>query len=107
MRIAGDDPFWAEVQEDYDAVVPHPDNGPPPEPEEVEGWADEFRASGFFDIVEERRHLFPITYTAESYVAVLGTFSDNLVLPAEQRPSSSAASTTASQRAPVRSTSRD
>jgi SAM-dependent methyltransferase len=83
--LAGDDPFWAEVQEDYDAVVPHPDNGPPPAPEEVEGLAAEFRASGFFDAVEERRHLYPLTYTADSYVAVLGTFSDNLALPAEQR----------------------
>jgi SAM-dependent methyltransferase len=83
--LAGEDPFWAEVQEDYDAVVPHPDNRPPPAPEDVEGWASEFRASGVFDIVEERRHLYPITYTADSYVAVLGTFSDNLALPSGQR----------------------
>lgn len=82
---AEDGPFWSEVQEDYDAVVPHPDNRPPPAPEEVEGWAGEFRASGLFDAVEERRHLYPLTYTADSYVDVLGTFSDNLALPAEQR----------------------
>ena len=29
------DPIWAEMQEDYDAVVPHPDNAPPPPPEDV------------------------------------------------------------------------
>jgi SAM-dependent methyltransferase len=79
------DPFFAEVQEDYDAVVPHPDNRPPPRPWEVEGWADEFRDSGLFDAVEERSHLHPLTYTADEYVAVLGTFSENLALPAEQR----------------------
>ena len=79
------DPFFAAVQEDYDAVVPHPDNRPPPRPWEVEGWASEFRASGLFERVEERRHLHPLTYTADEYVAVLGTFSDNLALPAEQR----------------------
>jgi SAM-dependent methyltransferase len=79
------DPFFAEVQDDYDAVVPHPDNRPPPSPWEVEGWADEFRASGLFDSVEERKHLHPLTYTADEYVAVLGTFSDNLALPKAQR----------------------
>lgn len=83
---ADGDPFFAEVQEDYDAVVPHPDNRAPSAPEQTEGWwADEFRESGFFDTVEERRHLQPITYTADEYVAVLGTFSDNLALPEEQR----------------------
>ena len=83
---AGGDPVWAEVQEDYDAVVPHPDNGPPPPPEEIEDeWGDEFRASGVFESVEERRHLQPLVYTADEYVDVLGTFSDNLALPAEQR----------------------
>ena len=85
VLLEEDDPFWSEVQEDYDAVVPHPDNRPPPAPEEVEGWAAEFRSSGLFDTVEERRHLYPLTYTAESYVEVLGTFSDNLALPAGQR----------------------
>lgn len=80
------DPLWAEVQEDYDAVVPHPDNAPPPPPEEIGSeWADEFRASGVFRRVEERRHLQPLTFGADDYVALLGTFSDNLALPAEQR----------------------
>ncbi|HEY3462483.1 MAG TPA: class I SAM-dependent methyltransferase [Gaiellaceae bacterium] len=83
---AGGDRFFAEVQEDYDAVVPHPDNRAPGPPEEVAGeWGDELRASGAFDRVEERRHLQPLTYSADEYVAVLGTFSDNVALPAEQR----------------------
>jgi SAM-dependent methyltransferase len=80
------DAFFAEVQEDYDAVVPHPDNGPPRPPEEVESpWADEFRDSSLFEDVEERRHLHAIRYTADEYVAVLGTFSDNLALPEARR----------------------
>jgi SAM-dependent methyltransferase len=80
------DPFFLEVQEDYDAVVPHPDNGPPKAPEAIDSrWADEFRASGEFDLVEERRHLHPLTYTADEFVAVLGTYSENVALPAEQR----------------------
>lgn len=80
------DGFFAEVQEDYDAVVPHPDNRAPRPPEEVESrWADEFRAAGAFAAVEERRHLHSLEYTADEYIALLGTFSDNLALPAEQR----------------------
>lgn len=79
------DSFWVEVQEDYDAVVPHPDNRPPPPLEDAEGWTKEFRGAGVFERVEERRHLHALTYTADSYVAVLGTFSDNLALPADQR----------------------
>jgi SAM-dependent methyltransferase len=83
---ADGDSFFAEVQEDYDAVVPHPDNRAPEPPGEIENWwAGEFRASGLFDTVEERRHLRPLVYTADEYVAVLGTFSDNLALPPEQR----------------------
>ncbi|HJU36520.1 MAG TPA: class I SAM-dependent methyltransferase [Gaiellaceae bacterium] len=83
---ANGDSFFAEVQEDYDAVVPHPDNRAPEAPEEIENWwAAEMRASGLFAAVEERRHLRSLVYTADEYVAVLGTFSDNLALPAEQR----------------------
>ena len=79
------DPFFAEVQEDYDAVVPHPDNRPPRLPDEVEGWAAEFESSGLFANVVERRRLVELTYTADEFVDVLGTFSDNLALPEEQR----------------------
>jgi SAM-dependent methyltransferase len=79
------DRFFVEVQEDYDAVVPHPDNTPPPPPEEAQGWTDDFRASGVFERVEERRHLHLLTYSADGFVALLGTFSNNLALPAEQR----------------------
>jgi SAM-dependent methyltransferase len=82
---ADGDPFFAEVQEDYDAVVPHPDNRPPRPPEEAEGWAKEFEASGMFVNVTERRRLVALTYTADEFIDVLGTFSDNLALPEEQR----------------------
>lgn len=85
VRLPDDDPFWAEVQEDYDAVVPSPRNGPPLYPEEAEGYTPEFEASGVFERVLERRHLHDLTYTADSYVAVLGTFSENIALPDEQR----------------------
>jgi SAM-dependent methyltransferase len=81
----GGDLFFAEVQEDYDAVVPHPDNGPRPAPEDVEGWEHEFASSGLFEAIVERRRLVALTYTADAFVDLLGTFSDNLALPAEER----------------------
>jgi SAM-dependent methyltransferase len=84
VRLAWDDSFWAEVQEDYDAVVPHP-SGPPPAPEEVVGWVGEFEASGLFENVTEHEEVVALTYTADTYIELLGTFSDNLALPEEQR----------------------
>jgi len=81
---AGDD-FWLEVQEDYEAVVPHPDNAPPPAPEQVGDWREQIEVSGLYADVTIRRHLWTVDYTADEYIAVLGTYSDNLVLPEEQR----------------------
>jgi SAM-dependent methyltransferase len=85
VLVPDDDPFWLEVQEDYEAVVPHPENGPPPAPDLVEGWDEEFRGSGVFERVEERRRLTSLDFTADEYVGLLGTFSENISLPEEQR----------------------
>jgi SAM-dependent methyltransferase len=72
----GGDPFWEEVQEDYDAVVPSKDNAPPPLPEEREDlWSCEIAESGLFDLVEVRRYVWDVTYTADEYIAVLDTYS--------------------------------
>jgi SAM-dependent methyltransferase len=79
------DPFFAAVQEDYDAVVPHPDNRPPPPPEETADLTAEFAASGLFEPATARRHLWDVTYTADEYVAVLDTYSSNRALPGPQR----------------------
>lgn len=82
---AGSDPFFAEVQEDYDAVVPRDDNAPPPPPEEVGDLREEIEATGIFAEVEVRRHLWEVEYTADEYVAVLGTYSANLTLAPVER----------------------
>lgn len=84
--LAGDfDPVWLEVQEDYDAVVPSPDNGPPPRPDEVGDLQTDLEASGLFERVTGRRHLWDVEYTADEYVEVIGTYSPNLALDAETR----------------------
>jgi SAM-dependent methyltransferase len=74
----GGDPFWVEVQEDYDAVVPSPENRPPPYADEVGDLRPEMEASGCFSEVEVRRRRWDVTYTADEWVAVLGTYSPNL-----------------------------
>ena len=78
--VLNDDPFWIEVQEDYDAVRPSPDNGPPKRPDEVDDLRAEIEASGVFRNVAARRYLWETRYTAEEYVALISTYSPNLDL---------------------------
>jgi SAM-dependent methyltransferase len=81
-HVRNDEPFWLESQEDYDAVVPDPDNGPPPLPDEVSRLEPD---AELFPAVARRRHPVETVYSADEYVALLGTYSDNLALPREQR----------------------
>ena len=79
------DPFWTDVQADFDAIVPHPENRPPLAPEDVGDLREEIEASGLYRDVEVRRHFWDVEYGPDEYVAVLGTYSVNLALPAAQR----------------------
>ncbi len=69
------DSFFAEMQDDYDAVVPSDDNRPPPRPEEVGDLRAEIEATGLFRDVAVRRHLWNTTYDADEWIAVLETYS--------------------------------
>jgi SAM-dependent methyltransferase len=80
------DRFFAEAQDDYDAAMPHPDNAPPPPPDQiVDAWQAEFEFSRAFERIESRHHLQPLVYTADEYVDLLGTFSDHIAQPPEER----------------------
>jgi SAM-dependent methyltransferase len=81
----GGDPFWIEVQTDYDAVVPSPDNRPPPRPEEARVLSDEIAASGLFRVVDVRRYLWDAPYTADEYIAVLDTYSGHRSMADDER----------------------
>ena len=81
----GGDPFWVEVQEDYDAVVPSEDNRPPGRPEEVGDLRAEIDASGFFGDVLVRRYLVDVVYSTEEYVAVLDTYSGHRTMEPHAR----------------------
>ena len=69
------DPFFAEVQEDYDAVVPSDDNRPPPRPDEVGDLSVEFETSGHFAETVVRRYIWDVDYSAAAYIDLLETFS--------------------------------
>jgi SAM-dependent methyltransferase len=82
------DPFFAEVQEDYDAVVPDDPKtkaGPPSHPDEIGDLRDEIDASGVFRNVGVRRYLWNAIYTADDYVALLSTYSGHLALDEARR----------------------
>jgi len=78
VRIKDGDPFWVDVQEDYDAVVPGPDNRPPPQVEEVGDLRSEIETTALFAAVDVRRYLWAVTYSADEYVDVLRTYSPNI-----------------------------
>jgi SAM-dependent methyltransferase len=79
------DPFFAEVQADYDAVVPSPDNRPPPPPEEIVDLRAELDATGLFEPALARRYRWDVASTADEYIAVLDTYSSNRALPEARR----------------------
>jgi SAM-dependent methyltransferase len=85
VRRPGGDTFWEDVQEDYDAVVPSPDNRPPPFPDEIDDLREEIEASGRFEYVASRRYVWDQPYTADEYIALLDTYSGHRALEDERR----------------------
>jgi SAM-dependent methyltransferase len=85
VQVEGGDPFWAEVQADYDAVVPSDENRPPPRPEEVGDLRAQIEETGLFGDVEVRRYLADVTYSAEEYIGVLDTYSPNRAMEPAKR----------------------
>jgi SAM-dependent methyltransferase len=74
----GGDVFFAEVQEDYEAVVPDEPStlaGGPGHPDAIEDGAGEIDASGLFRTVGSYRHVWDVDYTADEYLALLDTYS--------------------------------
>jgi SAM-dependent methyltransferase len=89
------DPFFIEVQRDYEAVVPdepitNAGAAGPPQPDAVAALSDEIlcgeiEASGQFCNVGARRYLWDVIYTADEYLAVLDTYSSYRALDDDTR----------------------
>jgi SAM-dependent methyltransferase len=75
--------FWADVQEDYRAVGF--DGGPPPPPDAIQPWRFPPDAAASFREVAVRRYPFRRVYTAEEYLANLGTQTGAARLGKERR----------------------
>ena len=85
---AGGDPFFADVQADYEAVLPDEEKtkaGGPPLPEAVPDLGAAFEASGRFDHAATRRHVWDVEYTADTYLALLDTYSGHRALDEARR----------------------
>jgi SAM-dependent methyltransferase len=85
VQRPGGDPFWAEVQEDYDAVAPSPDNRPPPFPDEIDSLQAEIEESGRFEYVAWHTYVWDQPYTADEYISLLNTYSGHRALEDERR----------------------
>ena len=85
VTLPDGDTFFADAQEDYDAVVPDPDNRAPPRPDEWEDMSAEFDGSGRFEPAVVRRYVWERDYTADEYLAVMDTYSANRVLEPDVR----------------------
>jgi len=82
----GGDPFFRELQDVYDEIS----NGLPPvgdwpRPGELEERTAEIEASGLFTVTHVRHFDWEQVYDAESYIALLDTFSSHIAMDAWQR----------------------
>jgi SAM-dependent methyltransferase len=74
----GFDPFFTEIQRCYEAIgEPHLE-WPPPRPEEEPDRREEIERSGLFEVVGVKHHVWPVDYTADTYIDVLNTYSGHI-----------------------------
>lgn len=82
----GGDPFFDEIQEVYDEIGEGlPDGATWPRPGDLPEERGDIEASGLFDVLLVQHLDWEVAYDAESYLALLGTFSGHLTMKAWQR----------------------
>jgi SAM-dependent methyltransferase len=80
------DPFFAEIQEVYDAIGEgRPGEWPPSPPNRVPDDAAEIEATGLFEGIHVRRYLWETEYSADEYIALLATFSGHIAMEKSKR----------------------
>jgi SAM-dependent methyltransferase len=83
---AGGDPFFADIQDVYDAIGEGVPGGHSfATPQTLTSREDEIAASGLFTDIQVRRFDWEIRYSADSYIRLLETFSSNLAMAGWQR----------------------
>lgn len=78
------DPFFTRVQQVYNEIGEGIDDWPPPAPDRLPDPTPEYRANGYV-VDAVRRYVWSLTYDAESYIALLNTFSNHILMPADKR----------------------
>jgi hypothetical protein len=82
----GGDPFFAELQEVYDAIDEGlPAGAPQPAPGELAEQTAEIDESRLFDIVTVEHLAWTIDYTAGAYIDLLRTFSGHIAMSTADR----------------------
>lgn len=82
----GGDPFFAELQEVYDAIGEgQPPGEARPAPGELADLRVEIEASGLFDVVAVEHFDWTVDYDAESYIRLLSTFSNHIAMAPDDR----------------------
>jgi SAM-dependent methyltransferase len=81
----GGDSFFAELQDVYDEIGESRGDEPWLRPGELPAGLDEIEASGLFLDVDVVHLDWEIVYDADSYIALLDTFSGHIALDREQR----------------------
>jgi SAM-dependent methyltransferase len=80
------DPFFTDIQEVYGALGESDrDEWPPQPPEHVPDKSAEIAASGLFEDIQVRRYVWETMYTADEYIALLGTFSGHIAMEDAKR----------------------
>ena len=82
----GFDPFFTEIQACYDAIGEGRVGGwTPLPPEEIPDSRGEIEQSGLFEDVRVARRVWTEEFTADEYVAMMGTASDHLLMEPDKR----------------------
>ncbi|MBO0811453.1 MAG: methyltransferase domain-containing protein [Microlunatus sp.] len=81
----GFDPFFTEIQQTYNELGEGIEVGwPPPRPDQLPDPSPEYRAAGF-GVDAVHRYVWSLTYDADSYIALLNTFSGHILMAPEKR----------------------
>ena len=79
------DPFFAEIQDCYEAIGEDRLSWPPPTPDQMPDAREEIERSGYFDDVQVLRYLRAEEFSAEEHVEMMSTASDHRLMEPGKR----------------------